>query len=853
MASSRCRSRWTTRSRSTTGRARSCPRAARSTCSWSPPRARWGRRSGRASPGAGYGGSSPSGSRRRSRRASWSTTAPCRRGRPAPSRRSTWRRRRTTRSARACARSMTRPSSIGTWITPRSGGSRASRRSPWSTPCSSSHRAGGARSCSARRRAAPFRSWSRASATAAVSPASARIWPARSCPPMTCRSSCSSSPRCAGSRSPPAARRSWSRPACRRSRAPAWRSSTAPASRSPATPPCSSRSAPASTGSAGASSSPTSSTTASPTSAAAAAIDVSASVGSAGRETAHAFLARLVPALGARDAIGAVAFAGRTRVLARPVAGRARLDALVPGGDLDDLEPDETDLAAALARAAALCPDDQQAALLLFTDGNETVGSLLAEAALAEPRVPIYPVVPPPARLPMGTVRRLIAPPLAPAHAALPLEAVVESRAVAPFGAALAVSVNGEALLPVPVELPPGVSAVRLPYRFENAGSYLLEAKLLLAPDAPPAPGAVAAGITVTQPLRVLVVSERAQPVVALALVRRGMDVEVTAPAGLAARVGHLAEYHLVVLEDVARAGIPERALDALARWVAGGGALIATGGAHLFGDGGFAGTALERVLPVELQSQRPEPREREPIALYLLIDRSNSMGYASGPDLPYGAKMEYAKRAALAVVDQLGPRDLVGAIAFDSQPYELGPLLPLAEGRAALTAKIRQLRYGGGTDFKEALDRARRSLVAAGRRVRHVVLLTDGDTNRSAPDHDDLIADLARDDVTVTTIRIGDDTVNLDLLNNISRSTGGAFHHVEDVQALPQLMISDTQHLMDAAANHREAPPRLAAGGAILAGIAEDELPRVSRWAITRPKRGAEVRLWVEAGERQA
>src|SRR5206468_8338260 len=257
-----------------------------------------------------------------------------------------------------------------------------------------------------------------------------------------------------------------------------------------------------------------------------AAIDVSASVGSAGRETAHAFLARLVPALGARDAIGAVAFAGRTRVLARPVAGRARLDALVPGGDLDDLEPDETDLAAALARAAALCPDDQQAALLLFTDGNETVGSLLAEAALAEPRVPIYPVVPPPARPPMGTVRRLIAPPLAPAHAALPLEAVVEGRAVAPFGAAVGVGGNGEAL----------------------------------------------------------------------ALVRRGMDVEVPAPAGLAARVGHLAEYHLVVLEDVARAGIPERALDALARWVAGGGALIATGGAHLFGDGGFAGTALERV-----------------------------------------------------------------------------------------------------------------------------------------------------------------------------------------------------------------------------------------------------------------
>src|SRR5207247_463249 len=255
-----------------------------------------------------------------------------------------------------------------------------------------------------------------------------------------------------------------------------------------------------------------------------AAMDVSASVGSAARETAREFLAQLVPALGARDAIGAVAFAGRSRVLAHPVAGRPPLDALVPGDDVDELEPDETALAAALAHAAALCPDDRQAALVLFTDGNETEGSLLAEAALAEPRVPIFPIVPPPARLPMGAVRRLIVPPLAPAHAVLPLEAVVARRAAAP-----ALTVNGESLLPVPLDLPPGVSAVRLPYRFANAGAYLLEAKLLLAPGAPPAPGAVAAAITVTGPLRVLVVSERAQPVVALALAKRGMDVEVPA------------------------------------------------------------------------------------------------------------------------------------------------------------------------------------------------------------------------------------------------------------------------------------------------------------------------------------
>src|SRR5262249_20881233 len=210
--------------------------------------------------------------------------------------------------------------------------------------------------------------------------------------------------------------------------------------------------------------------------------------------------------------------------------------------------------------------------------------------------------------------------------------------------------------------------------------------------------------------------------------------------------------------------------------------------------------------------------------------------GYASSePSLGYGEKMEYAKRAALAVIAQLGTHDLVGAIAFDSQPYELGPLVPLAEGRSALETKIQQLRYGGGTDFQQSPERARRALVAAGPRVRHIILITDGDTNRRSEDHDDVIAELAHDDVTVTTIRIGSDAENLGLLERISRATGGAFHHVEDVGALPQLMISDTQHVMDEAANRREAAARVADPGPILAAIEQHQLPRGSPSPVAR------------------
>jgi Ca-activated chloride channel family protein len=585
-----------------------------------------------------------------------------------------------------------------------------------------------------------------------------------------------------------------------------------------------------------------------------AAIDESASVRHAAADRARDFLGHVVPVLRRGDLLGSVAFAARAHVVAHPNAGRTALDDLVPGpaSDLTGLETGDTDLAAALAAAAPLCPEGKQAALLLFTDGNETTGSALAEAALIEPRVPIYPVVPAAQALPAATIRRVLAPALAPEHTILPLEAVIESRAPQPIPAALKLTVNGEPLAALPLDVAPGLSVVGLPYRLRSAGQYLLETELLLDRDDPQPTSPVRTSITVTRPLRVLLVSERHAPVVASALGERGMQVEIVAPPGFAARVPHLASYHVVVLDDVARAGFSDAVLTALRDYVAGGGALIATGGEHLFGDAGFSATPLERILPVELRSQLPEPQEREPIALYLVIDRSNSMGYSSTqPMLSNGEKMEYAKRAALAVLEQLGPRDLVAAIAFDSLPYEIGQLRPAGTSRAELAQRIQQIQYGGGTDFKEALDIARRNLIESGARVRHVILLTDGDTNRGAEDHAQLITALARAEITVTTIRIGSDTINLDLLTAISSATGGEFHHVENVRALPQLMIRDTQRLLDASPERGAAPTRIGDGGSILAGLTEAELPPVTRFALTHPKHGAEMRLYAERGDR--
>jgi Mg-chelatase subunit ChlD len=579
-----------------------------------------------------------------------------------------------------------------------------------------------------------------------------------------------------------------------------------------------------------------------------AAVDVSASVGVTAADAARAWLATLVPALGPADLVGSVAFAARPRVVAAPAPAPRPLTTLVPEVVLAEDEAADTDIAAAVATAAALCPGGRQAAVVLFTDGNETEGSVLAEAALVEPPVPVHAVAPPPGALAPLALRRLLVPALAAEHAPLPVAAVLESRAEAL--AAVALAVDGASLTPRPVTLAPGTTVVPLALDAEGPGPHALVVRLLMPPGAPAAPSVAGAILTVTGPRRVLFVSERAEPpAVARALAARGLEVEVVRPPGLAARAGRLDAYHALVLDDLGRGALDDGVLDAIRARVAGGAALIVTGGPHLFGDPGLAGTALEAMLPVTLAAQTPEPRDRDPIALYLLVDRSNSMAEV-GPQ--GGAKMEYARRAALAVLEQLAPTDLVGAIAFDAEPFELAPLRPAAEGRAALAEKLRRLQHGGGTDWKEALEEAGQRLAAAAPRIRHVVLLTDGDTNRRADDHLPVIADLARSGVSVTTIRIGADAVNVELLATISRTTGGEFHHVLDVEALPQLMIRDAQQRMDASAGREDARARVGERGPMLAGIGENDLPPVARWAVTHPRAGAEVRLWVEAGDRR-
>ena len=574
------------------------------------------------------------------------------------------------------------------------------------------------------------------------------------------------------------------------------------------------------------------------------ALDHSRSIAPSQRAWMNRTLDTIRRSMSPRDRLAVVDF-GRDARLAAPL-GDPRLT--IP--DNVAVDASATDIAGAITTAEGVFPEADEKRLLLLTDGNETEGQAADELpAMTEEGIRIFTAAPPPPSVPRVAVTDFSAPGVVRAQTSFALGLDIESEASKPVEAEINLSVGNRAVGMQKVVLSPGVNRFKLPYEADHPGAYLMKAAIKVQRPLDAINPSAETAVSVIAPPHVLVVGLNPPQSLIAALRMRNYDVQMTGPHGLPVRPQDYLAYQAVVIANVPAETLDEGAQQALNRYVADlGGGLVVTG--DTLRDWKYHGSTLEKTLPVTFEPQPPPP-SREPIAVYLLIDRSNSMSYNSRyPAVRDGERIRYAKEAAIALLNQLDDTDYGGVIAFDSEPYVLGHLRPLGEDRDELESRVQRLEPGGGTDFKEALEIAEREILASGLSVREVILLTDGDTNRQYHDHDQLMADYARHGIPVSTIRIGPDLENLRLLQDFAHATGGVFYRVEDITKLPQLLV----HLTHEAENFKmRERAKIAAGdrSSILNGIGLREIPPIDFFAVTHPKDGAEVPLMVQKGPR--
>lgn len=310
-----------------------------------------------------------------------------------------------------------------------------------------------------------------------------------------------------------------------------------------------------------------------------------------------------------------------------------------------------------------------------------------------------------------------------------------------------------------------------------------------------------------------------------------------SAPADLQS----LAQYKTIILANVSAENLSDGFLKALEPYVRDlGGGLIATGGDDSFALGGYFKTSLEKVLPVnmELKGRKAIPD----MSIFVVIDKSGSMASESGGI----TKLDLAKEAAARVLDSLRDNDNIGVLAFDSAQYwVVQPQKP--KDREALRSDIGTITQGGGTSILPALEEAVDKMKDHDSKIKHIILLTDGQAEKTG--YDELLEEARNGGITISTVAAGFDA-DIQLLEHIAQEAGGRFYVTDQYSNIPTIFAKETFMAARAYLNNREFTPRLVNMHSVLEGVAENGMPGLLGYIASSPKDSSRVILESDEGD---
>lgn len=455
-----------------------------------------------------------------------------------------------------------------------------------------------------------------------------------------------------------------------------------------------------------------------------------------------------------------------------------------------------TNLAGGARLALAVKPPDAAYRMLMITDGNETVGSVLeaAEAAKAA-GVPIdvLPVVY--AFDSEVVVDQVIAPPTARLGETVNVKVAIDATKAA--RGTLSLLMNGEPVdldpdaegLGVVLSVPQGRSVHSVPVKLSRAITHEFEAVFEpLGPGDRIAENNRSLAVTfVSGEGKVLIVTGAAEESDALveALSQARIGTEVITAEQLPADLKSLSAYDAIVLVNQPAYGFSQQSQQDLRQYVhdAGGG-LVMIGGDESFGAGGWIGSPLEDALPVRLD---PPQKRQMPRGALALVMHSIEM-----PDGRF-----YGMKTAEAAVDALSRLDLVGINEYDYRAGGAAWVHKLAEvgDGTAVKRSIRNLTFGDMPDFAPSLEMALAALSNIEAGAKHVIMISDGDASMPSSK---LLAQFRKARITISTVGVYPHSASdLSRMQQIAEDTGGRYYEVTTSAGLAkihQIFIKEAQ-----------------------------------------------------------
>ncbi|HKV60203.1 MAG TPA: glutamine amidotransferase, partial [Ktedonobacteraceae bacterium] len=333
--------------------------------------------------------------------------------------------------------------------------------------------------------------------------------------------------------------------------------------------------------------------------------------------------------------------------------------------------------------------------------------------------------------------------------------------------------------------------------------------------------------VNVQGPSQVLVVEGKpgAGHNIVAALQATHVNVTVGTPADVPTTLDGLVNYDAVVLADVPALDLGTARMQVIQSFVRDlGRGLVVSGGENSYGVGDYANTPLEETLPLKMDI--PQHKDNPAIAVVLIVESLESQ-----------SEVNISKEAAKGVVSLLTPNDL---IAVSAAFGNLDIPMQHVTNKGAIDAAIDALNPNDPQSYMPDLVTAEKALLNTNAKIKHVILLGDGDATDS---YSAQVLKMASEHISISVVGTNIGAFqDLNMMQQIATLGKGRFYQADDPNAIPQILLNETKQAAKRAIVQEPFVPAIVGTHPILTGLSA--LPKLDGYVATTPKPTAQLVL---------
>jgi uncharacterized membrane protein/Mg-chelatase subunit ChlD len=485
-----------------------------------------------------------------------------------------------------------------------------------------------------------------------------------------------------------------------------------------------------------------------------------------------------------------------------------------------------TDLAAGLRLASAIMPDNIERHIVVLTDGQQNLEDALQQAQLLQQQGIRLDVIPLPGTATAeARIDGFDAPTNLHINEHFPLHIKVNSSVAQT--ATLRLYQDSTLISQQKITLPAGEQDFSHNMMAPDPGFHSYRVTIEPEHDTIAQNNEASTFVTVEGPPQILVIEGHpgsGRNIVA-ALQATKLDVTVGTPADVPTTLDALAKYSSVILADVPAIELGNTRMQILQSYVRDlGHGLVVSGGQNSYGVGGYSNTPLEQTLPVSMAI--PQHKETPSIAVVLIVE-----------SLEEQVQINISKEAAKGVIGLLTPSDQVGISAGYGT---LSIPMQHVTNKTAIDKAIDAMNPADPPSYNPDFKNAEQKLLATNARIKHIILLGDGD---AYDNYQPEVTRLASENITVSTVETNamapEDFATME---EIAQWGKGRFYRADDPSTIPQILLQETETAARRSLINDTFTPAVVGSQPILSGLTG--FPTLGGYVATTPKSAAQMVL---------